>query len=216
MKLGIVNGSPRGKKSNSDKILNWLTANIKNEIEINEIYTINKNTQEELSLLFESDYIVFIFPLYTDSMPACTKAFMEKMEQNKTMFNNKPIAFIIHSGFPEAIHSRSVERYVKYFSRLIGMNYMGTVVMGGSEALQAAPESFFKKQIKHFNALGMNVKNIQPLDKDSIKNISKVEKLGLFQKIIMKMTFISDYYWNSAMKRNGVFENKYDRPYISD
>ncbi|MEA1911499.1 MAG: NAD(P)H-dependent oxidoreductase [Spirochaetota bacterium] len=86
--------------------------------------------------------LLFVFPLYVDSMPGITKAFFELMENYKEYFSGKPVYFIIHSGFPEMIHSKALSRYLSYFSgKIMNMNYKGTVIIGWSEALQLAPDA---------------------------------------------------------------------------
>ncbi|MBC8061065.1 MAG: NAD(P)H-dependent oxidoreductase, partial [Clostridiaceae bacterium] len=160
MKLVVVNGSPRGRKSNSDKIIEWPLS----EMKVNEDFIYEKiyvtdlaERVKQLETLKSADYVLVIFPLYTDSMPGITKDFFEYMERNKGLLFEKPISFIIHSGFPEACQSRDVMRYTEYFSKLLGMKYMGSIIMGGSEALSAAPESMFRKKIEAFKSIGRSI-----------------------------------------------------------
>ena len=125
MKLTIVNGSPRGRKSNSDKILEWLLADIKDTpgFSYEKVYVVDiKGRENQIEVLKASDSIIVIFPIYTDCMPGIAKEFFELMESNKEIFVGKPITFIVHSGFPEAIHSRAIERYNQYFAKLLKMN----------------------------------------------------------------------------------------------
>ena len=166
MKLTIVNGSPRGRKSNSDRILEWLLADIKDisDFFYEKIYAVDiKDRESQIETLKDSDSIVVIFPLYTDCMPGITKDFFENMENNKKFFQGKPITFIVHSGFPEAIQSRAVERYNEYFAKLMDMNYLGTIIMGNSESLSAAPDSMFKKKIPSFKTIGKCIIQNKPL-----------------------------------------------------
>ncbi len=111
MKLVVVNGSPRGRKSNSDKIIEWPLSYMKaNEnFEYKKVYVTDLNERsQQMDALKSAEYILVIFPLYTDSMPGITKEFFEHMEKNKDFLAGKPISFIIHSGFPEASQSRYI------------------------------------------------------------------------------------------------------------
>ena len=126
MKLAVVNGSPRGRKSNSARIAGWITQGM-DEVEIFYAADIKKH-DEAVEKALAADSILFVFPLYTDAMPGIVKAFMEKMARRD--FSGKTITFVIHSGFPEAVHLRTLERYCVYFARICGMKLLGCGVIG--------------------------------------------------------------------------------------
>lgn len=216
MKLTIVNGSPRGRKSNSDKILQWLLADIKDTsgFSYEKVYAVDiKERESQIETLKGSDSIVVIFPLYTDCMPGITKDFFENMENNKELLKGKVITFIVHSGFPEAIQSRAVERYNEYFSKLMEMNYMGTIIMGGSEALSAAPDSMFKKKIESFKAIGKCIIQNKPLTAKDKALIGKPELVSGVMLFLMKRLSVNDFFWNSQLKKNNAFDKRFEKPY---
>jgi len=217
MKLVVVNGSPRGRKSNSDKIIQWPLS----EMEVNEdfmyekVYVTDiKEREKQMEVLKSADYILVIFPLYTDSMPGITKDFFEHMEKNKTLLAGKPISFIIHSGFPEASQSRNVERYTEYLSKLLDMRYMGSLIMGGSEALSAAPESMYNKKIKAFKSIGRSILQYKEFEAADKLIISKPESLPKVQVLVLKHLNIGNIFWNSLLKKNKAFEKRFDKPYL--
>jgi NAD(P)H-dependent FMN reductase len=215
MKLTIVNGSPRGRKSNSDRILQWLLADIKDTsgFSYEKIYVVDiKERESQIDMLKASDSIVVIFPLYTDCMPGITKDYFEYMESNKNIFEGKAITFIVHSGFPEAIQSRAVEKYNEYLARLLKMDYMGTIIMGGSEALSAAPDNMFKKKITCFKAIGKSIVQKKPLTAEDKADIEKPELLPWYMIFIMKLN-VSNFFWNSMLKKNNAFDKRFDKPY---
>ncbi len=216
MKLTIVNGSPRGRKSNSDKILQWLLADIKDTtgFSYEKIYAVDiKERENQIDSLETSDSMVVIFPLYTDCMPGITKDFFEYMENNKKIFEGKAITFIVHSGFPEAIQSRAVEKYNEYFASLLKMHYMGTIIMGGSEALTAAPENYFRNKVIGFKAIGKSIMQNKPLTDQDKAVIGKPEVLPWHMLLIMKWLSINNFFWNSQLKKNNAFDKRYDKPY---
>lgn len=216
MKLTIVNGSPRGRQSNSDRILKWLLADIKDtsDFSYEKIYVVDiKERASQIESLIASDYIVVIFPLYTDCMPGVTKDYFEYMENNKRIFQGKSITFIVHSGFPEAIQSRAVERYNEYFASLLKMNYMGTIIMGGSEALSAAPDNYFRKKVICFNNIGKSIIQNKPFTAEDKAYIGKPELLSWNTLFVMKWFSISNFFWNSQLKKNNAFKKRFDKPY---
>lgn len=217
MKLVIVNGSPRGRKSNSDKIIEWPLSEMKvnQDFVYEKLYVTDlKERVKQMDALKSAEYILVIFPLYTDSMPGITKEFFEHMERNKDFLAGKPISFIIHSGFPEACHSREVEKYTEYFSKLLGMNYRGSIIMGGSEALTAAPESMYGKKIEAFKSIGRSISQYKEFEAVDKKIISKPENLTKGQMFIMKHFNISNFFWNSLLKKNNAFKKRFDKPYL--
>lgn len=217
MKLAIVNGSPRGRNSNSDKIIKWVLADIKDSVgfTFEELYAVDlKERNKQMTSLKSADSILVIFPLYTDGMPGITKEFFEQMENIKADLMGKSISFVVHSGFPEAKQSRAVEKYTEYFSKLLKMNYLGTVIMGGSEALTAAPENMFKKKIKFFNMIGNSIKEDRCFNEEEKYSISSPEVLPKHKLVIMRNVNISDFFWNRYLKKNNAYDKRLDRPYL--
>ena len=211
MKLAVVNGSPRGRKSNSDRIINWMIEDTNN---IQKVYVADLKKQDEsIKLISNSDIFLFVFPLYTDSMSGLSKAFFEKM--SKLNLEGKSIAFVVHSGFSEAIHSRMAEKYCAYFAKINKMKFLGCVVMGGSEAMQVAPDGYFGKKIGLFKALGQSIKENQVLDKDILKKLAGAECFSKFT-IFMLRFMPTDMYWNSQLRKNGVYEKRFNKPYSSN
>ncbi len=208
MKLAVVNGSPRGRKSNSDRIIGWLTDGVEDAVKV---YAADVKKQDEAVLkVAQADSVLFVFPLYTDAMPGLAKAFFEKLV--KTDLAGKTITFVVHSGFGEAIHSRTVERFCAYFAKINDMNYLGCVVMGGSEALQVAPDEYFGKRYKAYAVIKQNILDKTPLDNAALKTIAKREQLSKAEVFLFKL-IPTGMYWNKQLKKNGAYERRYGQPY---
>ncbi len=208
MKLFVVNGSPRGRKSNSDRIIGWMTEGIDG---VEKVYAADVKKQDESAKkVSDADSILIVFPLYTDMMPGLMKAFMEKL--NTYDLSAKSVAFVVHSGFPEAVHSRTVEKYLRYFAKINDMNLLGVAVMGGSEALQVAPDGFFGKRVDAFKSLAKDIKENTQLNEKAVKTIARMEKQSSFALFMMRF-MPTDMYWNGQLKKNGVYDKRYDKPY---
>ena len=208
MKLAIVNGSPRGKSSNSDRMIDWMIKGIENTVKV--YVKDEKKHAESIALISDADSILIVCPLYTDAMPGLLKLFFEKMERE--VFEGKYVSFVIHSGFSESIQSRVVERYCRYFAGICGMKTLGCVVMGGSEGLQVAPDNYFKKRIAAFQTIGENIASCHLFDEKALKIIARSERSSKFKIFIVKL-LPTDFYWNGQLKRNQAFDKRFDRPY---
>ena len=210
MKLAVVNGSPRGRKSNSNRIIGWLTDGME---DVSKVYAADIKKQEEsVDIIQNADTILFVFPLYTDAMPGLVKEFMERMYRKD--FSGKKAAFFIHSGFPEAVHLRMLEKYCVYFAKLCGMELLGVAVMGGSEGgLPSDKKANKDRRVKAMKIVGQNIRNQKKFDEGALKTLMRFEKFNKITLIILKILPL-DVFWNAVIKKNGAYEKRYDRPYL--
>ena len=156
MKLTVFNGSPRGKGSNTkiflEHFLNGFVVKEGNSCEL--AYLNRVKDQEKLVMLFkEAETVLLAFPLYCDAMPAMVKIFIESLEPLCGREDNPDIGFIVQNGFPEAIHNRYVERYLKKLASRLGCRYTGTIIKGGGEGARIMPAQY-RKAFNIFRQLG--------------------------------------------------------------
>ncbi len=219
MKLTIFNGSPRGKGSNTkilvEQFINGFSTKNENSYEpayLNHIKELDKN----IELFKNSEAVLLAFPLYTDCMPYIVKLFIEALEPLCGREGNPKIGFIVHSGFPEAIHSRFVEKYLIKLSDRLECEYLGTIIKGGSEGIKEKPKWMTKKTYKSFYELGRIFGETGKFDKKIIQKLAKPEKFNrlilLISKFILKM---SDFYWNNMLKKNNAFDKRFDKPFAA-
>lgn len=219
MQLTIFNGSPRGKKSNTtilmDHFVQGMNASSDHDISIS--YLIHtQEVGQQVELFKKSDYVIIAFPLYTDAMPAIVKNFIEKLQPFCGQENNPGLGFVVQSGFPEPIHSRAVEKYLEKLTLRLGSEYIGTIVKGGVEGIQMMPASMTKKLFKNFYKLGVGFEKTLKFDPVILKKITPREKMSFSRLLVFKMMSkigLGDFYWNSQLKKNGVFEQRFARPF---
>lgn len=65
------------------------------------------------------------------------EAFKPRVDIAKAEGANPILGFMVQSGFPEALHSRLLQRNLEKLVRRLCASYAGTVVRGGGEALQS-------------------------------------------------------------------------------
>ncbi len=218
MKLAVFNGSPRGKTSNTqilvEKFLNGFRETEGNSSDI--AYLIRIKSQAEFLELFSgADSVLLAFPLYTDAMPSIVKTFIESLGPLCNREGNPSIGFIVQCGFPETLHIRYIERYLRKLAGRLGCPLLGVAVKGGVEGIQVMPSIMTRKLFNNFYRLGQDFGKTGLFNQQLIRDLAGRERYGplgrLFIRILAKLGF-TDAYWNSQLKKNNAYQKRYARP----
>ncbi len=216
MRLTVFNGSPRGEDSNTkvilDHFLNGFMKTKGNRYELS--YLVRTNERDDFVKSFqEAEHVLLAFPLYVGAMPAIVKTFIETLVPLVGRDGNPDIGFIVQSGFPEAIHSRYVERYVEKLARRLGCHYLGTVVRGGGEAIRAMPAWFNKKLLDSFYKLGEAFGEKREFDERIVLDIAKPERFSKAKFWYFRIV-VQKFYWDRMLRKNNAFRQRFARPYV--
>jgi hypothetical protein len=217
MKLAIINGSPRRKKSNSKILIDQFLKGYRectDEVPVHYLAG-QKRKEEALSLFEQAETVLVVFPLYTDCMPGLVKEFFEEVSK-PGIIRPRRIGFIVQSGFPEAIHSVFVERYLAKFVKRLKREYLGTVIRGGVEGIQIMPPGMTRKLFGRFEELGRYFAEHDKFSPEIMEALRKPYTLSVRRRMmfnLLKHTGLTNFYWNSHLKKNGAWENRFDRPY---
>ena len=218
--LTIFNGSPRGNRGNTPIMLKQfgegfssITGSTYNMHNLNRM-----NDHEKFIQLFREAECVWLgFPLYTDAMPGMVKTFIESLKPLCGQVNNPPIGFLVQSGFPEAFHSRYVECYLEKLAARLDTPYLGTIVKGGGEGVRMMPEKRNASLFSALQGLGGGFAQNGGLDTDLLQDVAGIERysplLGPVFKIFLR-TSAASWYWDSQLKQNGVYEERFAQPYL--
>jgi multimeric flavodoxin WrbA len=215
MSLAIFNGSPRGHKSNSNVIASWFLNGYKKD---HKIYYLNKVKQHETYIEESTEYdeYLFVMPLYVDGMPGQVKNFCELMYKNIDKFTGKKVTYILHSGFAEGIQSRSLETYFNRFSDLLKFKNSGVVIIPGSEGFRLMPPQITKKKNEIVTTIGRDFMNSVDYDPNLLKKLIKKESTSKFGAVRFKLFAklgLTNFYWNSVLKKNKAYDKRFDAPY---
>lgn len=215
MSLAIINGSPRGPKSNSNVITSWFLDGYTKE---NKAFFLHKSKQYEnyLSEIIDYDEYLFVMPLYVDGMPAQVKKFFEMMYDYKDSFKNKKVSFIIHSGFSEGIHNRALETYLNRYAGIMEMDNIGVLVLPGSEGYRLMPEKMTQKKRDMVSSLARNFMNNEPYNTSLVNQLIARETSSNFRNFVFTILSkfgLTNIYWNNSLKSNNAYEKRFDAPY---
>jgi len=221
--LLLLNGSPRGERSNSMKMLSrvaegWQQA----EGAEPEILHLARPSHFERAVqaFATANTVLLGMPLYTDSMPALVKTYVEALAPRVAAVqsgqSNPALAFLVQSGFPEALHSRFLERYLEKLARRLHSRYAGTIVRGGGEALQSMPDEANRKLWSRLRVLGSQLARDGRFGEAELKAVAGIERFSkpaiALLSVLGKLP-IAQFMWNSTLKKNGAWNHRFAAPY---
>jgi len=155
-------------------------------------------------------------PLYADAMPSLVKAYIEELARYVGCEANPALAFVVQSGFSEALHSRGAERYFGKLARRLGSPYAGTIVRGGGESLRSMPDEASKKLWAGLAALGESLARDGRFDADLLGQVAGVERFSAMTAAVLGVALkwpLPMMMW-PELRKNGVQARAGARPYV--
>lgn len=221
--LLLLNGSPRGEHSNSMKMLARVAEGWeRGGGSPSEVLHLARKADFDraVEVFARADVILLGMPLYTDAMPGIVKLYIEAIAPRVAVAReggvNPTLGFLVQSGFPEALHSRLVERYLEKLARRLGSPYAGTIVRGGGEALQMMPEEANKKLWARLRVLGEQLARDGCFGEEELKALAGTERFSGLTAALLSLACklpIVQFYWNMKLKKNSAWERRFDAPY---
>jgi len=218
MRLAVLNGSPRGKRSNTDLLLAAFLSGFEggagHEHRLFHLVSCSER-REALEAFSSADAVLMAFPLYVDSMPAPVAEFVEGLAPRCGQPNNPGLMFLVQSGFPEACHSRPVERWAERLSRRLGSPYLGTVVKGGVEGIKGRPPWMSRPLLEGLRALGRGFGEKGSLDPGLVARLAGPERLGFAGRVLFTtvITPLVHSFWDAELRKNHALSLRDARPY---
>lgn len=220
--LLLLNGSPRGPRSNSMKMLarvgeGWTRAGG----QAPEVLHLARREDfaRAVEAFAEADTVILGMPLYTDSMPALVKTYIEELARYVGCEGNPRLGFLVQSGFSEALHSRSLEGYLEKLAARLGCEYAGTIVRGGGESLQAMPDEAVGKLFERLRGLGESLAGDGRFDAEGLAQVAGTERFSAATATMLSAALklpVTQFYWNGQLKKNGAWERRFDAPYAEE
>ena len=135
MKIIIINGSPKTIKSNSEILGNYLFPLLK-ENNIKKYYSIyfqlNDKTKNEI---YNSDVLIFIFPLYVDGIPSNLLKLLVKFEKENVVRPKTKIYCIVNNGFYEGKQNFLALLHMKNWCKKVKAKWGQGIGIGSGELL---------------------------------------------------------------------------------
>lgn len=187
-KIMILNGSPRAPKSNSKQYAELLSAACPVETAY---FNITRTNHRELCRTMEGfTDVVFVFPLYADSIPVTLLNFLKTLEENPPQ--QKPtVSVLINCGFLEPEQNDVAVSIMRLYCRENGYPFGSALEIGSGEAILSTPFRILVRS--RINKLASSLASRQ-------YRTLKVT-MPLPKKIFLKA---STTYWTNYGKRNGI------------
>jgi multimeric flavodoxin WrbA len=222
--LLLLNGSPRGEHSNSIKMLTHVAEGwLRGGGQCPEILYLARRDgfTRAVETFGETDVVLLGMPLYTDSMPALVKTYIEALAPRAGQATGAApvLGFLVQSGFPEAQHSRFLERYLQKLAQRLGSPYAGTIVRGGGGALQSMPDKANEKLWARLRKLGEQLVCDGRFGARELRAAAGVERFSPLTAALLGLVCklpATQFYWNGQLKKNGAWERRFATPYEPD
>ncbi len=221
MRLTVFNGSPRGKRGNTEILLAQFIQgfeSVPGAGNSHELFHLNrvKAHHAYAQAFAEAEAVLLGFPLYTDAMPGIVKAFIEELAPYCGRAGNPPLGFLVQSGFPEAAHSRPVEVYLEKLARRLACPYLGTIVKGGCEGVRMMPDRMNRKLFAALNEIGREFGASGRFDPALLQKLARPERYPRWAIPLMSLLLkagLGNIYWDQQLKENGAYGQRFARPY---
>ena len=183
MKISIINGSPKAGKSNSEILGNYLLSLLKDN-GIRKYYSISVRLDDKIkNEIYNSDVLIFLFPLYVDGIPSNLLKLLVEFEKEKVVNPATRVYCIVNNGFYEGKQNRLAILQIKNWCEKVKARWGQGIGVGAGELLP-----YLKKY---------------PLGQGPLKNLGKV--LDKFSANILTLKSDEDIYINPNWLRSLYF-----------
>ena len=220
----LLNGSPKGEKSNSRQIGKFLVDRLEEKgLKAEEAFITRLiKSPEKIETLSElvntADIIVFTSPLYVDSLPSFTIRAMELILDHRkahSQTGSPLLVAVMNCGFPEKEHMEIALRIIKNFSEEANLRWGGAIAVGMGMAMdgQALTErnGMTRNLTKGLSLAASALAEGEPVSEEAEKLAAK-PFMPLFMAKSMLRLF-GKRMWSSRAENNGVKPDMYAKPY---
>ena len=135
MKITVINGSPKAVKSNSEILENYLSSLLK-ENEIKKYYSISFKLNDKIkNEIYNSDVLIFLFPLYVDGIPSNLLKLLVEFEKEKVIKSGSKIYCAVNNGFYEGKQNRLAILQMKNWCEKVKADWGQGIGVGAGELL---------------------------------------------------------------------------------
>jgi hypothetical protein len=145
LKVVLVVGSPRGRKSVSDVLAGYMAEHLQGKgVDTKTVYAPRPDLPDveaaNLNVSLDAaDQAFFFFPLYADQLPSGLIALLERYARYRSSIKTgrlRSIAALCQSGFPESFQNDQALAVMRRFAELQDLEFLGGLALGGGGMVQ--------------------------------------------------------------------------------
>ena len=185
MKISIINGSPKAGRSNSEILGNYLLSLLKDN-EIRKYYSISVRLDDKIkNQIYNSDVLIFLFPLYVDGIPSNLLKLLVEFEKEKVVNPATRVYCVVNNGFYEGKQNHLAILQIKNWCEKVKARWGQGIGVGAGELLpylkkcklEQGPLKNLGKALEKFSINILTLKN----GKDIYINPNWLRSLYFFQ-----------------------------------
>ena len=219
MRLLVLDGSPRGPKSNTCLLLRPFLAGLAaagGEV-AGPLHLVRPAHADDAVRAFsDAEAVLLGFPLYADALPAPAVAFVQRLAPFVGRPRNPAMLFLVQNGFAETLHMRPVERWLEKLARRLHAPYLGTILKPGAEGMRDRPPFMESRTLRRLEALGRTLASEGQLDRHVVAALARPERLGAGLLGPLRLALgrrMSTWWWDRQLEANGALALRDARPY---
>lgn len=217
MQLTFINGSPRGAKGNTARLMDHFMRGFLetpgNTCAVEYVTKHRTDLPGLKNIVYASDNVIIGFPLYADAMPGSVKEFLDVLVPPPAGARVPALGFMSQCGFPETGHLRYVERYLVKYAKRLGAAYLGSIMKGGGEGLHMQPGFLVEKFEHGLHSLGKKFGETGRLATEDLDRFAHPERLTM-EQISGLVPYVNKMLWDEWLRENNALERSFDRPYL--
>jgi len=199
MNIALINGSPRGKGSNSGALLGDLKGVLPAEVSIREFHFSKPMiTDQDMKDLQNCSTWIFAFPLYVDAIPSHLLSCLGQLEQADFKRENIHIYAIVNCGFYEAKQNRHAVSMMEIWCEKAGLTWEMGIGFGAGGGLSQMKNIPLGKGPKKNLGIALAELKETILAKDSKDNLYMSMN---YPRFVHKL--FAEAGWRKGIKANG-------------
>jgi multimeric flavodoxin WrbA len=210
MKTLIINGSPNGRRGNTEILNREFVKGMQNQPEIR--YVAEEDAAALAAYMQGFDHWLFFFPLYVNAMPGIVKRLFERLTPNP----GQAAGYFVQSGFDEAAHSDYLRAVLINFNRRMGYRDLGIVVAGGMAGVRYMPERMNGKTFTHMRRAGELYEQAGAFADESVRHFGQPYRFSKGQLRLNRFFSkigLANFFWNGMLKKNKAYTRRFDKPF---
>jgi NAD(P)H-dependent FMN reductase len=210
MKTVIINGSPNGRRGNTEILSREFIKGMKTPAEIR--YAAEEDASTLAAYMQGFDNWLFFFPLYVNAMPGIVKRLFEKLRHDET----KAVGYFVQSGFEEAAQSDYLVALLKNYNRRMGYRDLGIVVAGGMAGVRYMPERMNRKTFENMRSAGALYEQTGRFSDESVQYFGRLRQYTKAQakrNEFLRKIGLMNVFWNGMLKKNKAYHSRLDKPF---